>query len=531
MRGAYDEPAGAGSPSRGGSWLAAALSLLAAGVLLALVVAAVPHPDTAHPQSLAGPPAAAPIAEQVAAVPPPAPLSGPPSCSATVRQAAQLVPGSQAIAISLRIQCDRAGSLVATPPGGDPTGAELDADGRFEGVLGRAYLCAGASATVSTVVTDAGGQLWQREVPLMDLLSAPDCDLLVRPGVTELDWERRPIAIADAFAADTLGVPRGFGANDRPFALDHFSVWHLDEESGRWSAWGVGAPRIFRTVTALEPGKRYLIASDAEFAWHFPDPPLVSVLGGAQIVSYYGHPNVAAMGVLGAGTPEQAADGVAELAARYDALNGDRDVIPALHLITGVAQARPGTDGLYHTRMPREQVREWVELAREREQLLFLDVQFGWADPLGEVRALEEFLREPHVHLAMDPEFATRGRGRPGGVIGSLDASTIDEVQAYLAELVREEMLPPKLLVLHQFLASMLPGSEGGYADHPEVEIVIDMDGFGAAFVKLRKYRSYSLGDYAERAAIKLFFLWDAPLLSPDDLQSLDNPPDLVIYQ
>jgi hypothetical protein len=181
--------------------------------------------------------------------------------------------------------------------------------------------------------------------------------------------------------------------------------------------------------------------------------------------------------------------------------------------------------------MPREQVREWVELAREREQLLFLDVQFGWADPLGEVRALEEFLREPHVHLAMDPEFATRGRGRPGVVIGSLDASTIDEVQAYLAELVREEMLPPKLLVLHQFLASMLPGSEGGYADHPEVEIVIDMDGFGAAFVKLTKYRWYSLGDYAERAAIKLFFLWDAPLLSPADLQSLDNPPDLVIYQ
>ncbi|MDA0256938.1 MAG: hypothetical protein O3C25_04255, partial [Chloroflexi bacterium] len=459
------------------------------------------------------------------------PPPGPPSCSATARQAAQLVLGSQAITISLRVECDRVGSLVATPPGGDPAGAELDADGRFEGVLGRAYLCAGAAAAVVTVVTDEGGQLWRREVPLRGLVGAPDCDLLIRPGVTELDWERRSIAIADAFTDEALGAPSGFGANDSPRALDHLSVWHLDEESERWSAWGVGAPRAFRTVATLEPGERYLIASDAELAWRFPDPPLVSVLESAQIVSYYGHPDVAAMGVLGLGTPEQAADGVAELAARYDALNGDRGVIPALHLITGVAQAQPGADGRYHARMSDERVREWVELAREREQLLFLDVQIGLADPLGEVRALEEFLREPFVHLALDPEFATHGRGKPGIVIGSLDATTIDAVQAYLAELVRDEMLPPKLLVLHQFLDSMLPGSEQGYADHPEVEIVIDMDGFGPAFVKLTKYGWYALADYAERSAIKLFFLWDAPLLSPADLQSLDNPPDLVIYQ
>ena len=527
IRGSRDGTASAALSSRGGSWLATALSLLAAAALLALLVAALPRPGTAHAQPLATPPDAVPIAGQAAPDPP----AGPPSCSGAARQAPQLVPGSQAIAISLSVECDRAGSLVVTPPGGDPAGAELDADGRFDGVLGRAYLCGGAAATVSAVVTDEDGRRWGRELPLSGVVGAPACDLLIRPGVTELDWERRPIAIADAFAADALGTPSGFGANDSPLALDHLSVWHLDEESGRWSAWGVGAPRVFRTIAALEPGKRYLVASDAEVAWRFPDPPLVSALESAQVVSYYGHPGVAAMGVLGAGTPEQAADGVAELAVRYDALNGDRGVIPALHLITGVAQARPGADGRYHARMSSERVREWVELAREREQLIFLDVQIGLADPLGEVRALEEFLREPHVHLALDPEFATHGRGKPGIVIGSLDGVTIDAVQAYLAELVREEMLPPKLLVLHQFLDSMLPGAEQGYADHPEVEIVIDMDGFGPAFVKLTKYRWYALGDYAERAAIKLFFLWDAPLLTPADLQSLDNPPDLVIYQ
>ncbi len=515
------------SSSRAGAWLAAGLSLLAASALLALIVAAIPRPDTAHAHAVIEPPDATTADRDAPAVP-----AGPPACRASARQAAELVPDSLAIAVEISVECDRAGELVVTLPGGDPAGAELDAEGRFEGVLGRAYVCAGTEAAVAAVVTDEGGERWQRDVPLTGVLGAPVCDLLIRPGVTELTWEKRSIAIEDAFAIDALSEPHGTGANDSPDALDHFSVWHFDEESGRWLAWGFGSPRIFRPVQSLELGKSYLIASVAEIAWRFPDAPAVSALEGAQVVSYYGHPGVPAMGILGAGSPEEAADGVAQLAARYDVLNGDRDVIPALHLITGVAQARPGVDGLYHTRLSSERVAEWVELARERDQLIFLDVQIGLSDAITEVRALEEFLREPHVHLALDPEFATRGRGEPGIVIGQLGTAAVDEVQAYLAELVRDELLPPKLLVLHQFLESMLPGAaEVGYADHPEVDVIIDMDGFGSPYVKLTKYRWFALADYAERAAIKLFYLWDAPLITPEDLQSLDDPPDLVIYQ
>ncbi len=524
-RNAREDAALTASSSRSGSWLATVLSLLATSAMLVFIVAAVIRPDTAHGKTFTEPSHATSFAEL--APPPP----GPPSCNATAQQSTLSVPDSQAIPISLRIECDRTGSLVVTPPGGTPVGTELDTSGHFEGVLGHAYTCAGSIVTVSAVVTDESGQRWQREVPLLGNVSAPNCDLLIRPGVTELDWEHRTISITDAFSADTLGTPSGFGANDSTRALDHLSVWHLDKGSGRWSAWGVGAPRTFRKITTLEPGQHYLIASDAELTWDFPDSPLVSVLEAAQVISYYGHPGVAAMGMLGAGTPEQAADGIEELASRYDRLNGNRDVIPALHLITGVAQSQPGADGLHHTRMPDEQVSTWVELAHEREQLIFLDVQIGLANPLEEVRALEAFLRKPHVHLALDPEFATHGRGKPGISIGSLDSTTIDEVQNYLAEIVREDFLPPKLLVLHQFLDRMLPGSEGGYANHPEVEIVIDMDGYGPPHAKLTKYHRYALGGYAERSAIKLFFRWDAPLLSPADLQALANPPDLVIYQ
>ena len=256
-----------------------------------------------------------------------------------------------------------------------------------------------------------------------------------------------------------------------------------------------------------------------------------SVFEQAQIVSFYGYPGVATMGELGLHTPSGAAAAITRLAAEYDALNGPREVMPALHLIVAVAHRHPGNSGLYLGRMSNERLSEYVEAARAANILLFVDVQIGWSDALTEVKLLEHVLREPFVHLAIDPEFATKSKGTaPGVAIGSLDAADVNAVQHYLAGLVREHDLPPKVLVLHQFLRSMLTRVDQ-YDDVAEVDITIDMDGFGNPYVKLAKYDLYATADYAERAAIKLFYLWDAPLMTPGRLLSLDNPPDLVIYQ
>ena len=256
-----------------------------------------------------------------------------------------------------------------------------------------------------------------------------------------------------------------------------------------------------------------------------------SVFQQAQIVSFYGYPGVGTMGELGLHTPSGAAAAITRLAAEYDALNGPREVMPALHLIVAVAQRHPGNSGLYLGRMSNERLSEYVEAARAANILLFVDVQIGWSDALTEVRRLEDVLREPFVHLAIDPEFATRSKGTaPGVAIGTLDAADVNAVQHYLAGLVREHDLPPKVLVLHQFLRSMLTRVDQ-YDDVAEVDVTIDMDGFGNPYVKLTKYDLYATADYAERAAIKLFYHWDAPLMTPGRLLSLDNPPDLVIYQ
>lgn len=256
-----------------------------------------------------------------------------------------------------------------------------------------------------------------------------------------------------------------------------------------------------------------------------------SYFAGAQIVSFYGYPGFPTMGVLGAYPLERVAGEVERVAARYDALNGEQRVIPALHLIVAVAQTQPQHDGSYLARLEPAVLDQYVELARARGLLLFLDVQVGWADPLAEVQLLERALREPFVHLALDPEFATRQqRAAPGTVIGRLHAAEINLVQQYLARLVTEYGLAPKIFVLHQFTDEMLQDA-GGYEPFDEVELTIDMDGYGSEHAKLANYDRYALADYSERPALKLFYDWDVPLMTPERVQGLERPPALVIYQ
>ena len=181
--------------------------------------------------------------------------------------------------------------------------------------------------------------------------------------------------------------------------------------------------------------------------------------------------------------------------------------------------------------LAHERIAEYVEAAREHGLLLFLDTQIGWSDPLTEVRLLAPFLREPFVHVALDPEFATERLGvGPGLAIGSITAEQVNKVQRELARLVREESLPPKILMVHQFTDWMIEGRDA-VEDHPEVELAIDMDGFGLARVKVDGSERWALTPPSERPAFKLFFDQDTPVMTPEEVQALDRPPDIVIYQ
>ena len=280
----------------------------------------------------------------------------------------------------------------------------------------------------------------------------------------------------------------------------------------------------------LLPERRFLPPGLEPRRW-LSSSPVATAREEPQIIAFYGHPDVRAMGVLGHGTPAEVAAHVSAWAARYDALNGPRGAVGAYHLIVGVAQTWPTPEGDWLGHLEHERIAEYVEAAREHGLLLFLDTQIGWSDPLTEVRRLKPFLREPFVHVALDPEFATEHLGvAPGLAIGSITGEQVNEVQGYLAELVREEGLPPKILMVHQFTDWMLLDRES-VEDHPEVDISIDMDGFGRAPVKVDGYERWALPEPSERPAFKLFFIQDTPVMSPEAVQALDHPPDIVIYQ
>ena len=280
----------------------------------------------------------------------------------------------------------------------------------------------------------------------------------------------------------------------------------------------------------LRPERHLLTTVGESGVWSWSSPVTLAPQR-AQVVAFYGHPGVPAMGVLGHGTPAEVAEQVAVWAGHYDRLNGPRGAIGAYHLITGVAQANPTADGLWLYRLSHDRIAEYVEAAREHGMLLFLDTQIGWSDPVTEVKLLESFLREPFVHIALDPEFATEPLGvRPGLAIGGITGSQVNDVLRYLSALVESEGLPTKILMVHQFTGRMLHDRDA-ITRHSGVELSIDMDGIGSPGAKLNGYKLFALTEPSQRPAFKLFFDQDRPVMTPEEVQALDRVPDMIIYQ
>ena len=356
------------------------------------------------------------------------------------------------------------------------------------------------------------------------------CGLLL-DGLRFLKWERDAIALDEALASTRLvfsGAPRNSETNPQRA----ISVWRRNTE-GAWHVWGADASAGIPRLTTFERGGQYAITSTTPVAWSLPRLIVVapSIFATGQVLSYYGFPGVPTMGILGEFGANEVMRQATAQATVYDALNGAQTVTPALHLITTVAQADSGWDGTYLGRLAFETVETYAAVAAAWGGLLIIDFQIGWSDPLTEVRSYEPVLLLPNVHVALDPEFATRRKGEPpGGAIGSVTGDEVNAVQRYLSDLARTHGLPQKALVIHQFRDDMILQPER-ITPIPGVDLVIDMDGWGGPEAKLGGYERYALASYAPLSALKLFYRWDQPLMTPATLQGLATPPRLIIYQ
>ncbi|MGH2355332.1 MAG: hypothetical protein ACRDJN_27295, partial [Chloroflexota bacterium] len=113
---------------------------------------------------------------------------------------------------------------------------------------------------------------------------------------------------------------------------------------------------------------------------------------------------------------------------------------------------------------------------------------------------------------------------------GSVDAATVNQTIETLAGIVAEHRLPPKVLIIHRFLESMLTNDQAIRLD-PRVQVVIDMDGVGGQAAKISKYRWLVRDRGVQFAGIKIFYTEDVRPLTPPQVLSLDPPPNVVIYQ
>jgi hypothetical protein len=255
-----------------------------------------------------------------------------------------------------------------------------------------------------------------------------------------------------------------------------------------------------------------------------------------RIVAYYGNFYSKQMGVLGEYPPDQMLAMLASTTAAWAAADPSTPVIPAIDYIAVTAQGSPGADGKYRFRMPASQIEEAISLANQVHGLVFLDIQVGLSNLQTEIPLLAPYLKLPQVEISVDPEFAMQTSGRaPGTVIGTLDASDINFTANYMANIVRENNLPPKILVVHRFTEDMVTNYKT-ITPLPEVEMVMDMDGWGEPAKKFTTYQDFIAGEPVQFTGFKLFYKADlrppsTRMLTPDELLTLKPQPSYIQYQ
>ncbi|MBI5156466.1 MAG: hypothetical protein HZA58_00480 [Acidimicrobiia bacterium] len=212
---------------------------------------------------------------------------------------------------------------------------------------------------------------------------------------------------------------------------------------------------------------------------------------GRRIIALYGNPLTTSLGVLGEQDP---AGGLARLEAMSVGYDADgTQVIPGWELIATVAAANPGNDGDYSNEMGLDVLTPWVDFAAANGMYVLLDLQPGRETFLSQAMLYEELLRQPHVGLALDPEWRLGPDETHGGYWGAVEPAEVNAVVEWLAELTRNNALPQKMLLLHQFWFDMIPNRELIEAT-PEVSLVIQMDGHGEIADKMGTWQSTITG-------------------------------------
>ena len=255
-----------------------------------------------------------------------------------------------------------------------------------------------------------------------------------------------------------------------------------------------------------------------------------SGLPNHRLVVYYGNHYSEAMGPLGQYSDDELVAQLKAQAQAYADLDPTHPVVPAFDFVTPVVQPVPMKDGSWVYRMPDASIQHYLTLANSNHMLFFFDMQIGHSTIQKEVNILWPYLQEPGVDLSLDPEFDMPPGTTPDVNFGRMTAAEINWVIDRLSNLVLTQHLPPKTLIIHQFIPEMLPDWQN-IKLRPGVEVVTCVDGFGPPGTKIDDYRQFDKLQLIQYPGMKLFYKLDKPLMSPEQVLGLDPSPLMVMYQ
>lgn len=255
-----------------------------------------------------------------------------------------------------------------------------------------------------------------------------------------------------------------------------------------------------------------------------------SLLPAHRIVLLYGLPGNPSYGMLGMYDNLRLLEIMQEKAEAFRAIDPDRPILFGFQIIASVAQNVPGSDGSYLRYTSISTIYQYIEFTRANDLLLVLEAQIGRTTMQQDVQRLNRYLLEPHVHLAIDPQFDVERTEIPTQDAGSTTAADIRWVQEYLVDLTTAADLPPKVLIVHQFTTDMIV-NKPLLRPVRGVQLVITVGLWGTVEEKTAAYTALVTNEPVEFGGIMISGAWDTSEMTPEDVVNLPGAPDVVIYQ
>jgi len=247
-------------------------------------------------------------------------------------------------------------------------------------------------------------------------------------------------------------------------------------------------------------------------------------------VAIYGHPDAPVLGSLGEQDVAEAVRRAQRVARDYT--SAGQPVVASFEIIATVASSSAGADGDYSNEFPASTFEPWIDAAADAGMHVVLDLQPGRDTFPAQLAAIEPLLVDPHVSVALDPEWRVGPDERPGGGrIGSVDAAEVNATVDALDELVRRYDLPPKMLVVHQFTDTMVT-NRSIIRGTDNVRVVFQMDGFGSLSLKRGSWERM-VADLPAGALTgwKNFYDEDQPTPTPAETLAQAPAPTYVSFQ